>query len=336
MESIPGWLQKGVGYFRKPLSREERMVQEVAQARLLTVWRSIFRYSYFGFASWVLFRVACDTKQGLVSSLLLSDIKAEDAMEVVGQYGFEGYFLCSAILFRECPRLLTWRNIYTWISVMYVHAMVFVFATPRLTAKLPIVIIIQGLISTHRWNRYFIFSLNASWTILVCFVNLDGYARQAFVFLLFGMTVGQSLCIRLRQNKILAATLEAAYEKLLYGVCDAVAHMSKDFALTRPCPQLDALLLRNFANAGPGLNFLDVLSKDDGGRFCGFIQRAQADDVSGRGEPSSLTSTMHVELRNAHDMPVVRDTNMIFHGEANHPRHELCVVQLMLPILVCL
>ena len=80
--------------------------------------------------------------------------------------------------------------------------------------------------------------------------------------------------------------------------------MSKDLALTRPCRQLDALLLRDFANAGPGLNFLDVLSKDDGERVCGHTQCEQAGDASGRGEPSSLATTMHVEMRNAHDMPV--------------------------------
>ena len=201
VESIPGWLQKGVGYFRKRLSREERMVQEAAQVRLLTVWRIIFRYLYVGSASRVLFRVAWNTKQGLVSSLLRSDIKVEDAMEVVDQYGFEGYLL-SALVFHECPRLLAWRNIYTWILVTYLHDMVFVFTTPRLTNRTAIVIIVQSPISTHCWNRYFIFSLNASWTVLVCFVNPDGYARQVLhVFLLFGITLGQSLYIRLRQKE---------------------------------------------------------------------------------------------------------------------------------------
>ena len=124
VESIPGWLQKGVGYLRKPLSREERMVQEAAQVRLLTVWRIIFCYLYVCFASMVLFRVAWNTKQGLVSSLLRSDIQVEDAMEVVDQYRFKGYFLLSAFVFHECPRLLTWRNIYTWIVVTYLHDMV--------------------------------------------------------------------------------------------------------------------------------------------------------------------------------------------------------------------
>ena len=34
--------EKVVGYFCKRLSREERMVQEAAQAKLLPVWRSTF------------------------------------------------------------------------------------------------------------------------------------------------------------------------------------------------------------------------------------------------------------------------------------------------------
>lgn len=298
-------------------------VAELAKRRLLKLMDGFFRATVV-FTGVITTAILAANRVEMVSMMRL-EAEATEAFNVVATLGVNLPILVPAMVFLQFPRTRTDCNINIWMAVMCIQHMIFLITDTwgaDKEVRVPVLNLIHVILAFCSWRTSVVFWLNLAWALVAAYsmesgnldvvsscgsmVPLSNVHSQTTAFLVklvIHLASRHMLLHEVSREVHAAKSMGEAFETLLNGMCDAVAHLDQDLHLKRRCPQLDVLLLRNPGTDCPP-NFVDLLKTDDRARVRGSIQHAEVDTPSGHVEEGYIANMTHADMLNAYGIPV--------------------------------